>query len=89
MDFDEFAVVLKHLNASNRAITNEITKGLISFKNTTKPGQRQKLDFKSQSGYMLLEREDPQAFSIYIFTDKNANQELESAYEAACDELGI
>ena len=89
MDFEEFKVVLKHLSTIDKSLAGEIAKKINTFKNSSTPGQSQKFEFDTVSGYMTLEREDDYAFAIYTFTPQETNSKIDTAYERGTNELGI
>ena len=89
MDFKEFEVVLKHLNAIDSDLAGEMKVKIGSFKNSTVPGQSQQINFDGFAGYMVLEREDDYAFGIATFTTEEINFRIDMAYELGTKELGI
>jgi hypothetical protein len=89
MDFNEFNVVLNHLNAINSKFASELSEVINKFKETTQPGESHQSYLKSGHSHITLEREDEYAFGIAVFSSKELNAQLDSAYEAAISELNI
>jgi len=89
MDFDEFAVVLKHLGSTNAELSQELGAEISKFKDTTKPGDQIERKLSSTEGVLILEREDDYAFGIIVFATPQTHSELESAFENGTEELGI
>ena len=89
MDFDEFAVVVEHLRASEAPLSEEISANIAEFKGSTAPGKGRTFQLKSAPGYMTLEREDERAFTLAIFTSPDVRKKIEAAYNSAGKELGI
>ena len=89
MGFDEFEVVVKHLQAADKPLANEIATKIEQFKNSSSPGQSRKYIFDSIPGHMILEREDEYAVGIATFTTADIQAKIETAYDQGTKELGI
>ena len=89
MDFDEFETVIKHLKNIDPTFGAEVSQNINTFKNSSKIGDVQRFNLKKNVGHMTLEREDPQCFSIFIFTTKEMEAKITQAFHLASEELGI
>lgn len=89
MDFDEFEVVLKYLENSDRNLARVVRDVLDEFRASTPIGESDTWKLVGDPGYIELEREDDQAFGIAVFATKHVTSLIDSAYERGIEELGI
>lgn len=89
MDFAEFDVVLKHLKRSDAYFSQELQRHLADFQAEESVGGARRRELAKGQGYVVLEREDEQAFTIYVFTTAQRQADLQAAYDRATAELGI
>jgi|TARA_Y100000296_G_C5013996_1_gene176549 hypothetical protein len=89
LDFDEFAVVEKYVEVLDPLFGKEISAKISLFKESSSPGESQRFELNTSTGYMLIEREDDNAFTLAIFSSSEIVIKIEEVYEKAMEEIEI